>query len=239
MSIASPRVRAWVGPITGITVLGALLWRVGAAPFLEGIRGVDEVSVVAALAITALTTWASAWRWVVVARGLGLDLTYRAAVAAYYRSQFLNTVLPGGVLGDVERAVRHGRSAGDVRLGLRVVAWERTAGQAVQLGVAAIVLLVLPSPARAVLPTVLVATLGATFVVASALAVAARRPLLRGRSRRSRVVTTVITDLRQGLLSRPTWPPVLLASVLVVAGHVSVFVLAVRVTDATLSLDRV
>ena len=39
------------------------------------------------------------------------------AVAAYYRSQFLNTTLPGGVLGDVHRGVRHGRDAGDVGRG--------------------------------------------------------------------------------------------------------------------------
>ena len=41
------------------------------------------------------------------------------AVAAYYRSQFLNVTLPGGVVGDVHRAVRHGVDIGDVGLGVR------------------------------------------------------------------------------------------------------------------------
>ena len=58
----------------------------------------------------------------------------RTAVPAYYRSQFLNTTLPGGILGDVHRGVVHGRDVGDVGRGLRAVAWERTAGQVVQAG---------------------------------------------------------------------------------------------------------
>ena len=56
-----------------------------------------------------LTTVCCAWRWKIVARGLGVDLPLPAAVAAYYRSQFLNVTLPGGVVGDVHRGVSHGR----------------------------------------------------------------------------------------------------------------------------------
>ena len=63
---------------------------------------------------------------------LGVDCRCRAAVAAYYRSLFLNTTLPGGVVGDVHRGVSHGRDVGDVGRGLRAVAWERSAGQVVQ-----------------------------------------------------------------------------------------------------------
>ena len=37
-----------------------------------------------------------------------MPLRQSGAVAAYYRSQFLNTVLPGGVMGDVHRALAHG-----------------------------------------------------------------------------------------------------------------------------------
>jgi hypothetical protein len=43
------------------------------------------------------------------------------AIAAYYRSQFLSGALPGGVLGDVHRGVRHGRDAGDLGRGLPAV----------------------------------------------------------------------------------------------------------------------
>ena len=77
-------------------------------------------------------------------------------MAAYYRSQFLNTTLPGGVLGDVHRGVSHGRDVGDVGRGLRAVAWERSAGQVVQIVLAVALLLVLPSPVRSSMPTVAV-----------------------------------------------------------------------------------
>ena len=68
-----------------------------------------------------------------VARGLGVRLSLPTAVAAYYRSVFLNLTLPGGVAGDVHRGVSHGRDVRDVGRALRAVAWERTAGQVVQV----------------------------------------------------------------------------------------------------------
>ncbi len=132
----------------GAAVLVVLLWRLGTGPFLDGVRTVDVRSLAAAAAIAALTTVCCAWRWRLVARGLGVDVPLRSAVVAYYRSQFLNMTLPGGVLGDVHRAVRHGRHVGDVGLGLRAVAWERSAAQVVQILVTMVVLLLLPSPVR-------------------------------------------------------------------------------------------
>ncbi len=92
---------------------------------------VDARAVLAALAIGLATTLLSAWRWCLVARRLGLRLPARKAVADYYRALFLNAVLPAGVLGDVDRAVRHGREEGDVGRGVRAVVLERTAGQVV------------------------------------------------------------------------------------------------------------
>ena len=101
----------------GLTVLWFLVRQVGAAPFKEGLRAVTWQAVVAAVTLTALTTVCSAWRWRVVARALGVDIGLPGAACAYYRSLFLNSVLPGGVLGDVHRAVTHGRRAGDVARG--------------------------------------------------------------------------------------------------------------------------
>ena len=123
----------------GGTVLWFLARQVGAAPFKDGLRAVTWPAVVAAVTLTALTTICSAWRWRVVARALGVHIGLPAAVCAYYRSLFVNSVLPGGVLGDVHRAVTHGRRAGDVVLGLRAVAWERLCGQVIQAVVTAVV----------------------------------------------------------------------------------------------------
>src|SRR5581483_6815757 len=139
----------------GVAVLWFLWRQVGAAPFEDGLRAVTWQAVVAAVTLTALTTVCSAWRWRVVARALGVGIGLPRAAGAYYRSLFLNSVLPAGVLGDVHRAVMHGRRAGDVARGVRSVAWERLCGQVIQAVITAVVLLTLPSPVRPVLPYVL------------------------------------------------------------------------------------
>ena len=117
--------RRWLPRIAAAAVLAVLVWRLGTGPFLDGIRTIDARSLAAAAGIAVVTTVCSAWRWRLVARGLGVGVPMGAAVAAYYRSQFLNTTLPGGVVGDVHRAVRHGRDIGDVRTAVRAVVWER------------------------------------------------------------------------------------------------------------------
>ena len=99
----------WLRLVAGAAILAALASRVGAEPFLHGFSRVDAPAVAAALGLGAATTLACAWRWTSVARALGVGLPLRSAVAAYYRSQFLNTVLPGGVLGDVHRVRRRDR----------------------------------------------------------------------------------------------------------------------------------
>jgi len=199
----------------GVIVLWFLGWRVGAAPFENGLRAVTWPGVVAAVTLTALTTVCSAWRWRVVARALGAGIGLPAAAGAYYRSLFLNSVLPGGVLGDVHRAVVHGRRAGDVALGLRAVGWERLCGQVIQAVVTAVVLLTMPSPVRPALPYVLLGIAG----VAGCAALVVRGAARRGRSRLTRGARAVAADLRHGLLAPGVWPQVTVASVLVVAGH--------------------
>ena len=175
-----------------------------------------------------LTTVCCAWRWRLVARGLGVDLPLGTAVAAYYRSLFLNVTLPGGVLGDVHRGISHGRDTRDVARGLRAVAWERSAGQAVQAILIVAVLLVMPSPVRTAMPFVALALVGA----AAGVALAARvRPAV-GRSRWARLLGAIGRDLRDGLLARRAWPAIAVASALVVAGHVATFMIAARTAGA-------
>jgi uncharacterized membrane protein YbhN (UPF0104 family) len=218
----------------GVAVLWFLVREVGAAPFEDGLRAVTWQAVVAAITLTALTTVCSAWRWRVVARALGADIGLSAAVCAYYRSLFLNSVLPGGVLGDVHRAVTHGRSAGDVARGVRAVAWERLWGQVIQAVVTAVVLVTLPSPVRPALPYVLAGIAGVAGCTALVVGVAARR----GRSRPARAARAVAADLRRGLLVPGVWPQLTLASLLVCAGHTATFVIAARVAGCTAPLGE-
>ncbi len=235
---AGPAVRRF-GPsllrlAAGVTVLWFLVRQVGAAPFEDGLRAVTWQAVVAAVTLTALTTVCSAWRWRVVARALGADIGLPGATGAYYRSLFLNSVLPGGVLGDVHRAVTHGRRAGDVARGVRAVAWERLCGQVIQAVVTAVVLLTLPSPVRPALPYVLAGVAG----VAGCAALVVRGAARRGRSRLTRTARAVAADLRRGLLAPGVWPQLTLASVLVVAGHTATFVIAARVAGCTAPLGE-
>jgi uncharacterized membrane protein YbhN (UPF0104 family) len=218
----------------GVTVLWILVRQLGAAPFEDGLRAVTWPAVVAAVALTVLTTVCSAWRWRVVARALGVDIGLPAATGAYYRSLFLNSVLPGGVLGDVHRAITHGRRAGDVVLGLRAVAWERLWGQVIQAMVTVVVLLTLPSPVRPALPYVLAGVAG----TAGCAALAVRRAARRGRPRLARAAGAVAADLRRGLLAPDVWPRLTLASVLVVAGHTATFVIAARVAGSAAPLGE-
>jgi glycosyltransferase 2 family protein len=215
-------------------VLAVVVWRVGTGPFLDGLRMVDGWALAAAAALAVLTTVCCAWRWRIVARGLGVHLPLSTAVAAYYRSIFLNVTLPGGVVGDIHRGISHGRDARDVGRGLRAVAWERSAGQVVQVVLTLAVLLVAPSPVRAAMPLI---ALG--FVaVAAALVLAARvRPAV-GRSRWARLRGAAGRDVRDGLLARRAWPAIALASALVVAGHTVTFLVAAQAAGVTASVSR-
>src|ERR1700722_12627257 len=208
----------------GVAVLWFLGRELGAAPFEDGVRDVTWQGVVAAVTLTALTTVCSAWRWQVVARALGTDIGLPRATGAYYRSLFLNSVLPGGILGDVHRAVTQGRRAGDVAQGVRAVGWERLCGQVIQAVVTVVVLLTLPSPVRPALPYVLAGIAGVAGCAALVVGVAARL----GRSRPARAARTIAADLRHGLLAGGVWPQLTLASVLVVVGHTATFVIAAR-----------
>jgi uncharacterized membrane protein YbhN (UPF0104 family) len=233
-----PAVRRF-GPLllrlaAGVIVLWFLGRHVGAAPFEDGLRAVTWQAVVAAVTLTALTTVCSAWRWRVVARALGVGIGLPGAACAYYRSLFLNSVLPGGVLGDVHRAVTQGRRAGDVAQGVRAVAWERLCGQVIQAVVTAVVLLTLPSPVRPALPYVLAGVVG----MAGCAALVVRGAARRGRSRLTRAARAVSADMRRGLLARDVWPQLTLASVLVVAGHTATFVIAARVAGCTVPLGE-
>jgi uncharacterized membrane protein YbhN (UPF0104 family) len=220
--------------VAGVIVLWFLVRQLGAAPFENGLRAVSWQPVVAAVMLTALTTVCSAWRWRLVARALGVDIALPGAAGAYYRSLFLNSVLPGGVLGDVHRAVTHGRRAGDVARGVRAVAWERLWGQVIQAVVTVVVLVIVPSPVRPALPYVLAGIAG----VAGCVALVARGAGRRGRSRLTRAARAVAADLRGGLLAPGVWPQVTLASVLVVAGHTATFVVAARAAGCTAPLGE-
>ncbi|BBH70893.1 hypothetical protein ACTI_75780 [Actinoplanes sp. OR16] len=229
---------AWARLLGGAGILALVLWRLGTGAFLDGLRVLDAGALVTALGIGAATTLLSAWRWCLVARGLGMKLSLRAATADYYQALFLNAALPGGVLGDVGRAVRHGRDEGDLGRGVRAVVLERTAGQLVLLVVGALVLLLVPSPVLSLLKehAAVAAAVSAAILVAGGLAMLALRRLRQGASRAAKAARTGMSEIRVGLLSRQNGPGVLLASAAVLAGHLATFMVAARAAGSAASL---
>nr|WP_112475697.1 lysylphosphatidylglycerol synthase transmembrane domain-containing protein [Streptomyces sp. ST1020] len=229
--------RTHFGTLAGVAIIGVLLWRMGTGVFLDGLRRIDAGSLLLALAIGGVTTFFSAWRWALVARGLTIRLPLGAAFGDYYRALFLNAALPGGILGDVHRAVRHGQSEGDVGRGVRAVFWERAAGQIALAVVGLGVLLAVPSPVagevRHVVPLAALAGVGALAVL---LAVRMNRTPVT--SRRGKAVRGMLGEGREALLSRRNGPGVALSSLIVLAGHIGTFVIAARVAGASTSVVR-
>jgi uncharacterized membrane protein YbhN (UPF0104 family) len=225
------RWRHWLGPLTGAAVMALLVGRFGADAVLDGFRRLDVTSVAVALVVGLVTTVAAAWRWTVVADAIGLSVRLPAAVAAYYRSQLVNVTVPGGIAGDVERTVRHGRGRRGVVVAARSVGWERFGGQAVQLVLTAAVLLAVPSAFRTV------AGWGAAGLLALLAVLAAGWLVSRsGHGRLSRAVRATGADLHAALLTRRALPRVVAASVVVVAGHAAVVGAAARATGVDLGL---
>jgi uncharacterized membrane protein YbhN (UPF0104 family) len=226
----------WAGlrVLVGAGVLGVLVWRLGSGPFVDGLRLIDGWVLAAAVGLGGLTTGCCAWRWRLVARGLGVRLPMGTAVAYCYRSVFLNATLPGGVVGDVHRAVVHGREVGDVGRGVRAVVWDRAAGQVVLAAVAMVVLLALPSPVRPLLPGAI-----ALAVVVGIAAVPLVRILPRyGRTRWTRALRTAAADVRGALLAGRSGLGVVVASAVAVAGHLATFLVAARTAGATAPLSE-
>jgi hypothetical protein len=124
------------------------------------------------------------------------------------------------VVGDVHRGLSYG---------LRAVAWERSAGQAVQVVLTVVVLLVATSPVQSAMPLVTLALVMAT----TAVAIAARVRPAAGWSRWARLRGAAMRDLRDGLLARRAWPAIAVASALVVAGHAATFMIAARTVGVT------
>ncbi|WP_406689908.1 lysylphosphatidylglycerol synthase transmembrane domain-containing protein [Saccharopolyspora sp. ID03-671] len=214
----SRRIWPWLRALVAAAILAVLAWRLGTDAFLNGLRAIGPRTALAALGIGLATTAFSAWRWCVVARGLGLRLPLRVALADYYRALLLNAVLPAGVLGDVHRAVSHGNRSGDLGGGVRAVLLERFAGQLALLAVGAVVLVIDPVVPVPLVPALLV--IGA--LAGSALLIPAVR----------RAAVTFWRDARRGVLTRRAVTPVAVSSLATVAGHLALFLVAARASGA-------
>jgi uncharacterized membrane protein YbhN (UPF0104 family) len=201
----------------GVVLIAVLVWRLGTGPFLGAVTAATLPSLALALVLGAVTTGLSALRWCRAARLLWLPLPPARALGDYYIALFLNAVLPGGVLGDVRRAALHGRDVGSRRNATAALFLERSAGQLVLVVVAAAVWLVHPQaiPGPDPGPEWRV---GAAAVGIGMLALA----LVMARVLRVRGLRDVAAMLG--------------ASLVVLAGHLAMFVLAARTAGVSASV---
>jgi uncharacterized membrane protein YbhN (UPF0104 family) len=203
----------------GCGLLLALVVKLGAGPFLQGLLSISLWSIVASLGLGAVATAAMAWRWRVIAVRFDVDLSWKSALALYYRSQFLNSILPGGVLGDVNRAIVHGRRNDRTAQTSRAVATERAAGQVVQLLLAVAILSVFGVEFERVLFPALGIGFGALLVAGITFCALSSR--IRVFLRRE------FGKLCAGVGSLTTVVQVVLASTIAVTCHVALFAVAV------------
>jgi len=216
-----------VAAAVGVPIL--LLERFGTGPFSRALDLLTWQAIGAAALTTVVATACCAARWTWTARRLDLDLDLRAAFAAYYRSLFLNQVLPGGVLGDVDRAVRHGTTPAPVTTTVtraaRAVVWERLIGQLVLVAVA--VLVVVSSRLHSVAR---VASTRSSLFAALVVVVAIAMVWVGRRHGRAAVRTRgwLRADVER-LLDPGVLSPLALSGVAVIA-HLVLFEVAMRVT---------
>lgn len=137
-----PRSR-WLRPAlrlgATLAVLGVVAAVVGGDAVRAGAAVLSPGPLLAALGLGALWRALASARWLVVSRALGAPLRPLDAYAEYARSELLNAVVPGGVVGDVDRARRHSRDVGRLRAA-RAVVVERGLGQVTLLGATAVAL---------------------------------------------------------------------------------------------------
>ena len=214
--------------LVALVVVGVL---VGEQALRTGTAVLAPVPVLLALALGALWRSLAATRWLLLSRALGAELTWPAAASEYFRSELVTQVVPGGVVGDVDRARRHGSDVG-LLPAARAVFLERTVGQLVLVAATVVTLLVRPELVMVAdgADGRTAATLGVVAALVVAVVAALWQPW-RGRLRPgpadpSRAPTT-------GTVAGPLLVPVLAAvglSVAVLACFVALFLLAARAT---------
>ncbi|NMT63831.1 flippase-like domain-containing protein [Marinobacter orientalis] len=177
----------------------------------------------AAMMVSVLQVLVSAWRWRYTAGRLVITLPFVVAVREYYLATFLNQVLPGGVLGDVNRAWRHSLDSG-ARLGaVHAVMIERLSGQLVMIAVA--LGLGIWLALHQVRVAGVVSDLGGFAILSVAVVMGLLGLAARFWARGSGYIHALRRDIRKALLS---WPALLVqmsSSVVVVATYLGVFAL--------------
>lgn len=124
-----------------VALIVLALYFTESAGVLQHLRGADIGWLCLSAACLTVVTVLMAMRWKLVAKRLGLHLQLRLAIREYYYSNLLNQIIPGGVVGDISRAVRQKDRSSLKQAALSVII-ERLVGQCVLLAILALGLVV-------------------------------------------------------------------------------------------------
>ncbi len=230
-------VRFWarLGVLAGLSAILALTVDLGAA--FRQLRDADPAYMLAGLALVQVQIVLSALRWKMTARRLGQDIPAARAIGEYYAASLVNLVLPGGVAGDVGRAIRSRASieAGDGalrRAALRAVVLERVAGQIVFVAIALAGLAAWPlllggaAPERAAWQGWIIAAIVLAGVLAVAIATRSDARWLK------HAFADLGSDMRKAWLADGAWAGQLTLSVAIGAGYILLFAICAAAVDA-------
>lgn len=177
----------------------------------------------------------SAWRWRFTAGCLDIRLRFASAVREYWLAGFLNQVVPGGVVGDVSRALRHAREEARPRdasvsgghgfesRAVHAVILERLSGQVVVAVAAAVSAIALLTPVSGAW-----ATGGGVAVLVGILTARAAVPSASPGSRGTTSTAGFSDSLNAALVGRDALPVQLMTSVAVVASYVAMYLATAR-----------
>ncbi len=208
--------------LVSVALLASLAWWLDGRAVITQLEQIDLQWLVIGFVLSFGQTVLSAWRWRYTARRLGLTLSLVDAVREYYLAIFINQVCPGGIVGDLSRALRHARTAetGPV---VRAVILERLSGQMVMICVALAAVIALPEDLIGGVP------LGWVFLFLLSLVTVVVMTVARRRSSDSEtLVDKLFHDARVAVFSREALPVQLISSCMIVATYLMVFVIAAQ-----------
>ncbi len=131
--VRGPKIAIRLAQAVVAVALLVVLWRIADGPDAARILATADPWWLALSAVLLLSyTVLAALRWRVTAAPLGIDLSRTEAVSEYFLAQLVNSILPGGVLGDAGRAARSRHQAG-LGPATGAVIVERTIGQLAML----------------------------------------------------------------------------------------------------------